>query len=309
MKKNANKWLSEYGLNIDKISKINTNEWYNIMTNLHKKGVGKNLLLNANLMRCSKIYNNKLLNILHQTPIKLNKVLNHLNPNFYIQKVTKKLLAPIEKQIITIKQKVINKITDKTKKILSKFETKAIKKGQLLPFAYGSDVFLAVKIVPLSVAGEVALTIYYKNPKYAPIVVMTTLIKAEQFVLASEPFKFYMNSEWFIGWGFKKTSLFNLVSFAPLADKQVVKDSFKIYRTIAKILKMQEQFKNNFNKDKLLNTLEDSAVTSLLGNGLLFQAYKQLRTKQDLNKTIKTKTLLNSKKFISKKIYSKKSKW
>ncbi|RUO85895.1 hypothetical protein, partial [Spiroplasma endosymbiont of Megaselia nigra] len=143
--KNANKWLSEYGLNIDKISKINTNEWYNIMTNLHKKGVGKNLLLNANLMRGSKVYNNKLLNILHQTPIKLNKVLNHLNPNFYIQKVTKKLLAPIEKQIITIKQKVINKITDKTKKILSKFETKAIKKGQLLPFAYGSDVFLAVK--------------------------------------------------------------------------------------------------------------------------------------------------------------------
>jgi hypothetical protein len=165
------------------------------MTNLHKKGVGKNLLLNANLMRGSKIYNNKLLNILHQTPIKLNKILNHLNPNFYIQKVTKKLLAPIEKQIIIIKQKVINKITNKTKKILSKFETKAIKKGQLLPFAYGSDVFLAVKIVPLSIAGEVALTIYYKNPKYPPIVVMTTLIKAEQFVLSPEPFKFYMHSE------------------------------------------------------------------------------------------------------------------
>ncbi|WP_158613948.1 hypothetical protein, partial [Spiroplasma endosymbiont of Megaselia nigra] len=83
----------------------------------------------------------------------------------------------------------------------------------------------------------------------------------------------------------------------------------KIYRTIAKILKMQEQFKNNFNKDKLLNTLEDSAITSLLGKGLAFQTYKQFRTKQDLNKTIKTKTLLNSKKFILKKIYSKKSKW
>ncbi|WP_338992868.1 hypothetical protein [Spiroplasma endosymbiont of Seladonia tumulorum] len=69
---------------------------------------------------------------------------------------------------------------------------------------------------------------------------------------------------------------------------------------------MQEQFKNNFNKDKLLNTLEDSTVTSLLGNGLIFQAYKQLRTKQDLNKTIKTKTLLNSKKIILKKIYFKK---
>ncbi|UZQ33458.1 MAG: hypothetical protein OHM56_05935 [Spiroplasma phoeniceum] len=103
--------------------------------------------------------------------------------------------------------------------------------------------------------------------------------------------------------------MFNLVSFAPPAYQQVVKDSFKIYRTIAKILKMQEQFKNNFNKDKLLNTLEDSAVTSLLGSGLVFQAYKQLRTKKDLNKTIKTKTLLNSKKFILNKIYSKKSKW
>ncbi|WP_338992310.1 hypothetical protein [Spiroplasma endosymbiont of Seladonia tumulorum] len=103
--------------------------------------------------------------------------------------------------------------------------------------------------------------------------------------------------------------MFNLVSFAPLVYQQVIKDSFKIYRIIAKILKMQEQFKNNFNKDKLLNTLEDSVVTSLLGNGLVFQAYKQLRTKQDLNKTIKTKTLLNSKKFILKKIYFKKSKW
>ncbi len=113
------------------------------MTNLHKKGVGKNLLLNTNLMRGSKIYNNKLLNLLHQTPIKLNKALNYLNPNFCIQKVTKKLLAKIEKQIITIKQKVISKITDKTKKILSKIKTKAIKKGQLLPFAYGSDVFFS----------------------------------------------------------------------------------------------------------------------------------------------------------------------
>ncbi|MFJ1522705.1 hypothetical protein [Spiroplasma sp. ald] len=126
--KNANKWLSKYGLNIDKISKINTNEWYNIMANLYKKGVGKNLLLNANLMRGSKIYNNKLLNLLHKTPIKLNKLLNHLNPNFYIQKVTKKLLAPIERQIIAIKQKVINKITDKTKKYYLNLKLRLLKR-------------------------------------------------------------------------------------------------------------------------------------------------------------------------------------
>ncbi|WP_374695843.1 hypothetical protein [Spiroplasma endosymbiont of Polydrusus formosus] len=44
------------------------------MANLHQKGVGKNLLLNANLIHGSKIYHNKLLNILHQTPIKLNKI-------------------------------------------------------------------------------------------------------------------------------------------------------------------------------------------------------------------------------------------
>ncbi len=44
------------------------------MTNLHKKGVGKNLLSNINLMRGSELYNNKLLNILHQTAIKLNKI-------------------------------------------------------------------------------------------------------------------------------------------------------------------------------------------------------------------------------------------
>ncbi|WP_374696974.1 hypothetical protein [Spiroplasma endosymbiont of Polydrusus formosus] len=153
------------------------------------------------------------------------------------------------------------------------------------------------------------LTIYYKNPKYAPIVVITTLIKAEQFVLSPEPFKFYMHSEWFIGWGFTKTSLFNLVSFAPLAYQQVVKDSFKIYRTIAKILKLQEQFKNNFNKDKLVQTLEDSVITSLLGNGLIFQTYKKLKTKQDLSKIIKTKTMSSSKKFILNKIKTKRKQW
>ncbi len=138
---------------------------------------------------------------------------------------------------------------------------------------------------------------------------MTTLIKAEQFVLAPEPFKFYMNSECFIGWGFKKISLFNLVYFNPLAYHQVVKDSFEIYITISKILKMQEQFKNHFNKDKLLNAPEDIVATSLLGKWSAFQAYKQLRTKKYLKKTIKTKKLLNSKKFILNKIYSKKSKW
>ncbi len=279
------------------------------MTNLHKKRIGKNLLLNANLIRGSKIYNNKFLNLLHQTPIKLNDFLNYLNPNFYIQKVSKKLLAPIEKQIITMKQKVINKIADKTKKYCLNLKLRLLKR-LIITFCLWLCCFLAVKIVPLSVAGKkVSLTIYYKNPKYAPIVVMTTLIKAEQFVLVPEPFKFYMNSERFIGWGFKKISLFNLVSFAPIAYRQIVKDSFKIYRTIAKILKMQEQFKNNFNKDKFLNTLEDSAVTSLLNNGLVFQEYKQIRIKQDLNKTIKIKTLLNSKKFILNKIYYKKSKW
>ncbi len=100
----------------------------NIMDNIHKNSVGKNPILNANLMRGSKIYNNKFLNLLHQTPIKLNNFLNYLNPNFYIQKVTKKLLAPIEKRIIAIKQKVISKITDKTKKYYLNLKLRLLKR-------------------------------------------------------------------------------------------------------------------------------------------------------------------------------------
>ncbi|RUP77502.1 hypothetical protein D6D54_02755 [Spiroplasma poulsonii] len=73
--KNANKWLSKYGLNIEKISKISTNGWYNIMTNLHKKGVGKNLLLNANLMRGSKIYNRLLALLVKKLQIFVKKIL------------------------------------------------------------------------------------------------------------------------------------------------------------------------------------------------------------------------------------------
>ncbi|WP_374696140.1 hypothetical protein [Spiroplasma endosymbiont of Polydrusus formosus] len=159
------------------------------MANIHKKGIGKNLLLNINLMRYSKkIYHNKLLNILHQTPIKLNNVFNHLNPNFYIKKVTKKLLAPIEKQIIAIKQKVISKITEQTKKYCLNLKLRLLKNGgQLLPFCLWFWCFLAVKIVLLSIAERsCALTIYYKNNKYDSIVVMTTLIKAEQLILTKK---------------------------------------------------------------------------------------------------------------------------
>jgi hypothetical protein len=61
------------------------------MANLHNKGTGKKLILNANLIRTNKIYNNKLVNILNKTPNVLNKSLNYLNPNFYIQKATKKI--------------------------------------------------------------------------------------------------------------------------------------------------------------------------------------------------------------------------
>ncbi|WFG98595.1 hypothetical protein M1770_01080 [Spiroplasma citri] len=49
----------------------------------------------------------------------------------------------MKKRIINIKQKVIQKINEQTRKVLSKFETKAIQKGQLLPFAYGSDFFFS----------------------------------------------------------------------------------------------------------------------------------------------------------------------
>ncbi|ALA97425.1 hypothetical protein SKUN_00524 [Spiroplasma kunkelii CR2-3x] len=118
-----------------------------------------------------------------------------------------------------------------------------------------------------------------------------------------------MNSEWFIGWGFKKTSLFNLVSFAPAAYRQVVRDSFKTFRIIAKFLKLKEQIKNNWSKNEMLKTVEDSVAASLLGSGLLFKTYKQFRKNKNLSKTIKSKTLLNSRKLITKKIYSKKRKW
>ncbi len=126
------------------------------MTNLHKKCVGKNIILNSNLMRGGKIYNNKLLNIFPQTPIKLNKSLNYLNPNFYIQKVIKKLLAPIEKQIIAIKQKVINKINDKTKKYYLNLKITLLKK-LIITFFLWFRCFLVVKIVSLSVSCEVVL--------------------------------------------------------------------------------------------------------------------------------------------------------
>ncbi|ALA98475.1 hypothetical protein SKUN_001618 [Spiroplasma kunkelii CR2-3x] len=71
----VDKWLFEYGLNFEQITKISTDEWYKIMTDLHKKGIAKKLLLNVNLMRANRIYKNKLVNFIHKTPIKNIKII------------------------------------------------------------------------------------------------------------------------------------------------------------------------------------------------------------------------------------------
>ncbi|WP_342219119.1 hypothetical protein [Spiroplasma endosymbiont of Amphimallon solstitiale] len=78
-------------------------------------------------------------------------------------------------------------------------EKRAIKHAQLIPL--NSPVFMGCKIQPLSL-DKCAITIYHRNPKYKPITVVDSILKAKTFVTQIHPFHWYRwYSGWYIGYG------------------------------------------------------------------------------------------------------------
>ncbi|WP_342263925.1 hypothetical protein [Spiroplasma endosymbiont of Clivina fossor] len=310
----GNQFLNRYGTNINEISKMPTEKWFNLITQMQKSGIRQGTLLSLNTLRAENVFRSQFLKRFNKIMEK-SKKLKKLSPTYQIQKGLNKVFEPVRETIKEIELKTKTKIQEYTnfKNIISRVQKKIITDGTLLPLI--SDVFFAVKVKPTGILTDIAITIYYQNPEYPPIgPIITTPLKLQQLITASSPFKFYMyESGWSIGWGKTKGNILSLMPFLPANVQEFYINSIKLYRVLTPLLKItydrykegnlfkvKENLNQVFNKDNYVNW----AVDSVLGKGIVGRNAKNLIVRPLIkNKNINLK--INAKNMIQKQITKK----
>lgn len=288
------KFLNELGTSINDVITMSYEDYLSFITKLQASGKGGTLLLTLNQMR-EHLIKFDFLKTTHQKYLLLKKNLQKINPKFYIEKALNAKFAKIRHKIETLEAKIrekIAKIEEKGKKLFHKFEKKALTEGAIIPL--NSEVFLGYKLRAIGIKGDVALSIFYRNPKYKPITVITTLVKATEFALAASPFNYYMyQSGWSFGWGIKNNKIMKVISFLPNSIQQAIRDSYQVWTKITKTLKQAQRIKTIIKEQKYsepifqfgeivshlsLNTIAGHQIVKW-GNQLLIKGYSRSFTK------------------------------
>jgi len=301
---NANNFLKQYHTDLKTVLKMNQHDWLNLVhtIQIQNRG-GKTLILTLQQLRANAIKFNFKNSWIHESVLKINQTFKYFDIRFYLKKglnqfwkdtsYFEKLREKIYKlqvRIEKLEQKAmekLNKLKEKATDLFTSAEKKAIKHAQLIPL--NSPVFIGCKIQPLSL-DKCAIAIYHRNPKYKPIVVIDTFIKAETFVTQTHPFHWYRwYSGWYIGYGVQSNKWLKTIAFAPPVVQQIIRDSFKIHREILRIIRTYHKVINiinnpieNINKSFKSVSLK-FGVNTLFGTGLLLHlekfAYSQVVVK------------------------------
>lgn len=247
----AQKFLNDLGTSINEVVTMSTEDYLAFITKLQETGKGGTLLLTLNQMR-DRLIKFDFLKTTHQKYLLMKFSLKKINPKFYLRKMLNAKFEKIQQQITKIEKKIrakIAKIEEKGKKLFHKFEKKALTEGAIIPL--NSEVFLGYKLRAIGIKGDVALSIFYRNPKYKPITVITTLVKATEFALAASPFRYYMyQSGWSFGWGIKNNKIMKVISFLPNAVQQAIRDSYQTWLKISKTLKQVQRIETIIKEKK-----------------------------------------------------------
>ncbi|WP_458257343.1 hypothetical protein [Spiroplasma endosymbiont of Dactylopius coccus] len=309
----ANNFLKKYNTDLKEVLKMNQHDWLNLVHTIHAENrYGKSLILDLQKIRANAIKFNFKNSTIHKLVLKVNKTFKYFDIKFYFKKGLNKFwketpyFEKIRESIYKLQEKFeklekqafekINKLKEKATDVFTSAEKKAIKHAQLIPL--NSPVFMACKIQPLSL-DKCAITIYHRNPKYKPIVVIDSIIKVETFVTQIHPFHWYRwYSGWYIGYGVTQNKWLKTIAFAPPVVQQIIKDSFKVYRQIFRTIRTYHKVVNiinnpieNINKSFKRVGLKFS-VNTIFGTGLLRHlekfAYKQVvkKGKKKLQKEI-----------------------
>ncbi|WP_375318248.1 hypothetical protein [Spiroplasma endosymbiont of Virgichneumon dumeticola] len=290
----VNNFLKQYNIEFKEVLNMNQHEWLNLVHTLQIQNKGKTLILTLEQIRANAIkFNFKNSNI-HKFVLKTNKTFKYFDIRFYLrtglnkfwkntpyfEKLREKIYK-IQERFEKLEEKAIakiNKLKEKASDLFTSAEKKAIKHAQLIPL--NSPVFMGCKIQPLSL-DKCAITIYHRNPKYKPFVVIDTIIKAETFVTQVHPFHWYRwNSGWYIGYGVNTNKWLKTIAFAPPVVQQIIRDAFKLHREILRTIRTYHKVINvinnpveNINKSFKSVSLKFS-VHTLFGTGLLHHLEK-----------------------------------
>ncbi|WDA54783.1 MAG: hypothetical protein PPFGHCPK_01253 [Spiroplasma endosymbiont of Drosophila atripex] len=309
----ANNFLKKYNSDLKEVLKMNQNDWLNLVHTIHADNrYGKSLILDLQKIRANDIKFNFKNSSIHKLVLKTNQTFKYFDIRFYLKKSFNKFwkdtpyFEKLRESIYKLQEKFeqleekaiekINKLKEKVTDLFSSAEKKAIRHAQLIPL--NSPVFMGCKIQPLSL-DKCAISIYHRNPKYKPIVVVDSIVKAETFVTQIHPFHWYRwYSGWYIGYGVNHNKWLKSIAFAPPVVQQVIRDSFKVYREIFRTIRTYHKIVNvinnpieNINKSFKSAGLKFS-VNTLFGTGLLHHlekfAYSQVveKGKKKLQKEI-----------------------
>ncbi|WJG70022.1 hypothetical protein [Spiroplasma ixodetis] len=302
---------------------MNQHDWLSLVYTIHTENrYGKSLILDLQKIRANAIKFNFKNSTIHKLVLNANKLFKYFDIRFYLKKTFNKFwkntpyfeklresIYKIQEKFEELEEKVIekiNKLKEKATDLFTSAEKRAIKHAQLIPL--NSPVFMGCKIQPLSL-DKFAISIYHRIPKYKPIVVIDSFIKAQTFVTQIHPFHWYRwYSGWYIGYGVNRNKWLKAIAFAPPVVQQVIKDSFKVYRDIFRTIRTYHKVVNvinnpieNINKS-FKNVSLKFSVNTLFGTGLLHHlekfAYSQVveKGKKKIRKEIvhiahrKTKT-------------------
>ncbi len=319
----ANNFLKKYNTELKAVLTMNQHDWLNLVHTIHAENrYGKSLILDLQKIRANAIKFNFKNSAIHKIVLKANQTFKYFDIRFYLKKGLNKFwkdtpyfeklresIYKLQEKFENLEKKVmekINKLKEKATALFTSAEKKAIKHAQLIPL--NSPVFIGCKIQPLSLS-KCAITIYHRNPKYKPITVIDSILKAETFVTQIHPFHWYRwYSGWYIGYGVSRNKWLKAIAFAPPVVQQVIRDSFKVYREIFRTIRTYHKVVNvinnpieNINKS-FKNVGLKFSVNTLFGTGLLHHlekfAYSQVvaKGKKKLQKEIihishrKTKT-------------------
>ncbi|WP_425381003.1 hypothetical protein [Spiroplasma endosymbiont of Polydrusus pterygomalis] len=291
----ANNFLKKYNTDLKEVLKMNQHDWLNLVHTIHTDNrYGKSLILDLQKIRANAIKFNFKKSSIHKVVLKANKIFKYFDIRFYLKKGLNKFwkdtpyFEKLRESIYKLQEKFeklekqvfekINKLKEKATDLFTSAEKKAIKHAQLIPL--NSPVFMGCKIQPLSLS-KCAITIYHRNPKYKPIIVIDSILKAETFITQIHPFHWYRwYSGWYIGYGVSRNKWLKAIAFAPPVVQQVIRDSFKVYREIFRIVRTYHKVVNvinnpieNINKSFKSVGLKFS-VNTLFGTGLLHHLEK-----------------------------------
>lgn len=254
---NVNNFLAKFGTDYDTVTKMNQFDWLNLINKIQKTNSGKTLILSLQQIRNSTIkFSNRFIS---NSLNKINRVFKYFDFNYYVDEglkrfwenpgpfsVFKQKLLEIQERVEASESKAFAKIKSSLKKgkeIFSRGERLAVEKFNLIPL--DSPVFLACKIDPLNF-NQVSITIFHKDSRYDPILIVDTIEKFELFISQEHPFSWYWNeSDWPLGYGVNKNKIFSVVNFLPVTVKKIAQEGLRINFQIRKLKQKIDRFDSN----------------------------------------------------------------